>query len=92
MEDEEATAFSELLSPAFQSLIDELLATQGGGMSVSFVAQVNYMNNEGEQRWAMIAQDGQTVTVTQGLVTVLSKLVDRQLDDAIFGSIDDGNY
>lgn len=60
-------------------------AGESGGFITGFVGLVEYIDDDGDHCWSLLIADNQRVSVSHGLSTTLGKLMDAQLDDALFG-------
>jgi hypothetical protein len=79
------------LSDHVQKSIEEYVGSFGG-MTTGFIGLVTYMNNEGQRGWTVIVGDEQSVMASTGMMKVLEKTIDAQLDVLLFGDpeADDG--
>lgn len=84
MHDDEAQSFSDEVAPRIIDEINACLQPQQG-MITAFIGLINYMDSDGQQYWSFVSMDGQSITQSAGMRDVLDKIVDGQLNDAMFG-------
>ena len=77
-----------LYSPELGQKITAIIGEQVGGMVTGMYGIVQYIDDDGEQRIAVMCAPGQTFVVSQGLLTMANAIADTELTTNVIDSMD----
>lgn len=77
-----------LYSPELGEKVTGLIGEQVGGMVTGLYGIVQYIDDDGEQRIAVMCAPGQTFVVSQGLLTMANAIADTELTTYVLNSMD----
>lgn len=77
-----------LYSPELGERITAAVGEQVGGMVTGLYGIVQYIDDDGEQRIAVMCAPGQTFVVSQGLLTMANAIADTELTTYVLEAMD----
>lgn len=80
-----------LYSPELGEKVTHLIGEQVGGMVTGLYGIVQFINDDGEQRIAVMTAPGQTFVVSQGLLTMANAVAETELTTYVLDSMDTGD-